>query len=243
MRAKISSDHFPRHGFLLDETELVESCQTEYGGDEVVDGFVFSLDSNAQILENVEQVKKLADRLGFKPVVHLKMPRRAEGIAFTDDRQIANAVAEAILAATAAKEVELFLDTLVDQDRGYYPRNGLMDRRYNPRLAYHVFRHLHHALGNYQGTFTTSRIGDPSKDRVFSIRTDSYECLLLLSASQGIKAVLDSSLQRRLTERGFSYLELHTGRLKKVEPKADTALASLSLEKSPLLIMIPTETQ
>ena len=27
-------------------------------------------------------------------------------------------------------------------DRGYFPRHGLFDRRYNPRLASYVYRHL-----------------------------------------------------------------------------------------------------
>jgi hypothetical protein len=31
--------------------------------------------------------------------------------------------------------VAVFLDGFMDHDRSYYPRHGLIDRRYNPRRA------------------------------------------------------------------------------------------------------------
>ena len=40
----------------------------------------------------------------------------------------------------------MFVDTFADIDRGYFVRNGLVDRRYNPRLGSHVVKNLHSAL-------------------------------------------------------------------------------------------------
>ena len=40
----------------------------------------------------------------------------------------------------------VFLDTFADMDRGYFVRNGLVDRQYNPRAAGWVFRHQQRAL-------------------------------------------------------------------------------------------------
>jgi hypothetical protein len=51
-------------------------------------------------------------------------------------------VAEALLAATALPEVTVLLDGLLDKDRGYHPRPGLLDRRCNPRPAAMVLRSL-----------------------------------------------------------------------------------------------------
>ena len=40
----------------------------------------------------------------------------------------------------------VFLDTFVDNDRGYYPRIGLLDRRLNPRKAFHALKSVSQQL-------------------------------------------------------------------------------------------------
>jgi hypothetical protein len=67
-----------------------------------------------------------------------------------DDVAIANQAAEALLAAFAAGDCEIFIDTYVDLDRGYFPRHGLFDRRYNPRPASFVYRNLQGWLGAFE---------------------------------------------------------------------------------------------
>ena len=42
---------------------------------------------------------------------------------------------EALKAARAYPDAAIFLDTFMDHDRGYYPRHGLIDRRFDPRPA------------------------------------------------------------------------------------------------------------
>jgi hypothetical protein len=63
-----------------------------------------------------------------------------------DELADANRVAETVAAARACRNTVAYLDTLNDVDRGYYPRLGLVDRRFNPRLAGRVFQHLQAAL-------------------------------------------------------------------------------------------------
>jgi predicted phosphodiesterase len=62
------------------------------------------------------------------------MPERPDQD-WRDDAAIAARVAEARAAALAHPEVTVWLDTFLDVDRGYYVRNGLADRRMNPRAA------------------------------------------------------------------------------------------------------------
>lgn len=54
---------------------------------------------------------------------------------WTDDEAIARRVVEAAEAASAHPAMTLWLDTLLDIDRGYFIRNGLADRRFAPRAA------------------------------------------------------------------------------------------------------------
>jgi predicted phosphodiesterase len=70
----------------------------------------------------------------------VELPRAGESTRFEDDAHIACRVAEALMVAASGRR--LFLDGYVDHDRGYFPRNGLVDRRGNPRAAQRVLVHL-----------------------------------------------------------------------------------------------------
>ena len=79
----------------------------------------------------------LAGGVGRGALVNVELPRASESRRFDDDAAVAERVAEAAQAALRHPDVGVFLDGFVDHDRGYYPRHGLIDRRYNPRPALH----------------------------------------------------------------------------------------------------------
>ena len=108
------------------------------------------------IFESIQRVEEMVNRLEMRGMIHLNMPRRTEAIPFVDDGEIACVAAETLVATLVVEKCTVFLDTLVDHDRGYFPRNGVMDRRYNPRLAYHVLRHLHRAVSGDRFIFCRS---------------------------------------------------------------------------------------
>ncbi len=65
------------------------------------------------------------------------LPRGSESATFDDDEGIGDRVATAALAASSEPDVAVFLDGFMDPDRGYYPRNGLIDRSFNPDAAFY----------------------------------------------------------------------------------------------------------
>ena len=83
---------------------------------------------------------------GLQAVVNVRLASDEPTDAVDNDDRIAQRVAEAATTAFAWPETRVFLDTLVDQDRGNHPRHGLIDRRFNPRPASRVLRHLQAAL-------------------------------------------------------------------------------------------------
>ena len=100
-----------------------------------------------------------------------------------DDRAIANQVAETMLAAFASGDCEVFIDTYVDVDRGYFPRHGLFDRRYNPRPASFVYRYLQGWLGALDEAPVLGAIVHVDGGRVGSFGAgNSSACLLLPDA-------------------------------------------------------------
>ena len=68
------------------------------------------------------------------------------GAAQADEPWVAQRAAEALAAAHANVGAHVYCDTFSDVDRGYFARQGVVDRLYNPRPAFHVLRHLTGAL-------------------------------------------------------------------------------------------------
>ena len=148
-------------------------------------------------------------------LIHLKMPRQTEGTAFEDDQTIANMVAESIVSVHGLSNVSLFLDTFVHHDRGYYPRNGLIDRRYNPQLPYYITRHLNWALPEVQDATEVKPIKANRNVRAFLIQ--SFRCQAVLTLFKN-KA---QQIELMTTPDGFNidkanWLSLYTGRTEKI---------------------------
>jgi hypothetical protein len=52
-----------------------------------------------------------------------------------DNFGTARKAAEALILSRSTTRVSFVFDTFMDVDRGYFPRNGFIDRRFNPRPA------------------------------------------------------------------------------------------------------------
>jgi hypothetical protein len=138
--------HFINHGFNVDESDTIETFLNLPGAPEVADGFVFRVGRKSSPWEKIQSAQKLAASWGVKAEVYVRLASENPAQSENDDLANANRVAETISVALGLRDVDVFLDTFADLDRGYFPRTGLVDRRYNPRAASFVFRYLHSAL-------------------------------------------------------------------------------------------------
>ena len=125
--------HFAPHGFTPDDPDLVRA-----GGE----GILFRIDPEVAPMAGVTAALAAGRRLGRTVAALVLLPRRGEGAAFTDDDAVTARVVAAFHAARACPEVRVILDTTMDQDRGYFPRHGLLDRRGNPRPAFRALARL-----------------------------------------------------------------------------------------------------
>jgi hypothetical protein len=85
-------------------------------------------------------------------LINLQLPREDEGLPFEDDQKLGAFIVEAFQASRSLCNTTVFMDTFIDSDRGYYPRIGLLDRRFNPRPAFYALK-------------LASIISKPSEDR------------------------------------------------------------------------------
>jgi len=141
--------HVINQGFLAaDEAEMRGLlARPELAGGPA--GFVFRLTDERAPWDGVAEASALADAMGVQASVHLRMCGSNPAIAQEDDAWAAARLAEAALAANAFGNTTVYGDTFIDNDRGYFVRNGALDRLNNPRLGFHVVRYLLGALNGF----------------------------------------------------------------------------------------------
>ncbi len=130
--------HFLEQGFGVEEP-LPHQVVALPGA---VTHLVFRIPRDLSPWDGIDRARNLAETPGLRALCHVELPRSGEQSRFRDDVAIAGRVAEAMLAAAANPGVMVFLDTFMDKDRGYFPHDGLVDRRFNPRSAARVLRNL-----------------------------------------------------------------------------------------------------
>jgi len=130
--------HFPFQGFRLDGIAVTALPQLPGS----VSRLVFRIPPEVEVAEGMTRAEGIARGLGVGALCHVELPRAGEAHLQADDAAVSSRAAAALKAAVRSPETPIYLDTLEDKDRGYFPRVGLIDRRSNPRSAVAVLRRL-----------------------------------------------------------------------------------------------------
>lgn len=101
----------------------------------VFTGWMARIGRQQAVAPAVAEVAARATALGRAAAVTVCLSPERPDQSWTDDAAIAHRVEEAAEAAARHPQVMVWLDTLLDFDRGYFVRNGLADRRMRPRPA------------------------------------------------------------------------------------------------------------
>ncbi len=113
-----------------------------WGAAPIGTGFVTRCAHEGDTWALVHATSTQATALDSPALVLFEFPRDGEGTCRQADNAIATRLVTAYLAAIAHPDVGVIIDTFVDHDRGYYPRNGVLDRRCNPRAGFHALRQI-----------------------------------------------------------------------------------------------------
>ncbi len=120
--------HFPEQGFPVDYRALARLTSPPT----TLRWLVFRVAHDRDPWQAIHAAAALAASRGLEACCTVELPRGSEAHAPTDLHGGSRRVAEALLAAAALPRVRVLLDGLIDKDRGYHPRPGLIDRRGNP---------------------------------------------------------------------------------------------------------------
>ncbi len=108
-------------------------------------GYVFRIMRHEDIYASLQAIAAYEKECQRSVSVHIRMAgfNPAENNCTADDDVLnAQRLAEALL-CTAHTDIHVFADTLVDVDRGYFPRHGVLDSICNPRMAAQVIAHMY----------------------------------------------------------------------------------------------------
>ena len=140
--------HVIEHGFDPSEEATIGQLFAREGVRAAFDGVLFRVARQRGPAAEIEKAAALGARLATRDFVMVRFASDNPGQMPDDALQDANRAAEALFAAHGTPQVGVWIDTFADVDRGYFPRTGLVDRRYNPRLAGKVCRSLNAVLGD-----------------------------------------------------------------------------------------------
>lgn len=133
--------HFIRHGYRFGEPDVDQSLNLVQRWE--LDGLVFAVPGSIDATGSIKAIHAFTRQNSVCANVHLQLANENPAIELDDEDAIARRVDEAARAAMkAADDVVVFLDTFCDHDRGYFPRLGLVDRRYDLRAAGNVLKTL-----------------------------------------------------------------------------------------------------
>jgi len=140
--------HVIEHGFEVAEAAVIEAIFASRTVRAALDGVVFRVPRDRDPRSELAAIARLAAHLGTRDEAMVRLAGDNPAIALMDELDAANRVAATLFAAHSMPGVGVWLDTFADVDRGYFPRAGLVDRRFNPRMAGRVCRNLNSAMAS-----------------------------------------------------------------------------------------------
>ena len=152
-----------------------------------------------------------------------------------DNLVIANRVAETIVASFTTPNLEVFLDTFADHDRGYFPRHGLYDRRYSPREASFVYKNLQSYLSDLSGVAALGDRTDTDGGQICPFEMGGGKLVLLLPSEAGSAPDSVSILTASGDGAKGEWVDLITGEIFSFE-EPDSKLTERLVKGNPVLI-------
>ncbi len=140
--------HFIKTGLTHPELDDVEGVMDKAGVRGLFTGVVVRIDRDLDLLSTASSLVRFAAQSGLSVLGAIKLTDASIARCRDDDVDTARLTAEALLAARMSPQVCYVFDTFMDVDRGYFPRNGFIDRMFNPRPALRTYAAMSHLLGD-----------------------------------------------------------------------------------------------
>lgn len=181
--------HLISYGFVpVDFDELVELTSAPETRD-LFSGFSFRIGRQEDPVERLAEIAELTSKLDISATVTIFMADNNPALHQCDDLANANRIAASFFAAAQFPNLDVFVDTYMDLDRGHSVRNGVIDRQCNPRLGLHVTRSLHAIICTCSERFENIVHGSMD-DGEWIARTTMNKCQVLVLPNPSVKSLV-----------------------------------------------------
>ncbi len=127
--------HAVSFGFKWEDRDAVAAALERSGLGNIVSGPVFQINLGDDVAERLAEIDAFAAEHAMHAAANVRLADENPAAANFDDAAIAARVEAAVEAASRLARTSVQLDTFADVDRGYNPRNGLIDRHHDLRPA------------------------------------------------------------------------------------------------------------
>lgn len=210
--------HVVNHGFKTGDAALVAQIKAHRLLSGAVSGVVFRISGDDEVWNLMQSASAICQENGLRTSLHLRMAQANPALPTCDDLWAANRVAEALMAAVAYPDLKIFVDTLVDIDRGYFVRNGVLDHFCNPRLGARVIGHLSRALNGNSEAFRPGTRIEGTSGTCVTLSGETMDHLLFMPNQAGTDQRIPLPFSWEAGENRLIITELDSGEKRKVSP-------------------------
>ncbi len=215
--------HFVKAGFTLDELERAADLVREGVASGAIDGVTVRVEPEEDFLLAAGRIRAFAQATRSQVLVSLKTSGPNLATERADDRWLAGRLAQAMVLSQAGEQVRFVFDTFMDVDRGYYPRHGFIDRRFDPRPAARAWATLTALL-----TATRLEVEAGEGAGVLRVRSGEKRFELLCCGAEPARERLAAAAAGTIVH------DLATGR----SLPLDEAVAALAGEAAPQVLLL-----
>ncbi len=208
--------HLIRHGFRIVDEDEIRPLISSGDCEGLFDGVVFRVTRSDQVGEVISGIADACGRLGVHASITMFMADQNPAQHRCDDLDNVHHIAEGIFTAAALEDVELFIDTFMDLDRGHSVRNGVIDRMCNPRPAMFVVRNLCAIMAQVPGNSCPVDRGSLKDGRWVSRMQNHQAHLLILPNSPSNRFILNGLDFHAFTGGYAEAVDLVTGMISPV---------------------------
>jgi UDP-2,3-diacylglucosamine pyrophosphatase LpxH len=203
--------HVINHGFNVTDKEELEKLFSLALVKNIFSGVVFRVGSQQSAVLAIQQAAQLSFALDIVASIHIRMGSENPAQAMSNEHWTANRVAEATAAALAYPKVNVFVDTMADIDRGYFPRLGVVDKMFNPRLGYYVVRHLNALFACVQDQLVLEEINESNNAMLITLTQGIQKWWLILPNSDNELICLEPLIREHLMSKQILVFNLRSG--------------------------------
>lgn len=173
--------HVINHGFSVDDVTTLADFAERDTLAPMIDGLVFRVGQRQQVADTIVRADALCRGVGKQASLHVRLGTESPAERSGDPVVAMARAAEALATAHALPSVRVFVDTLADVDRGYFPRLGVLDALWNPREGFHALRALNGLLSEVVGLTGIDCRSDESDVTWIELKAEGRWLCLVLS--------------------------------------------------------------